>query len=187
MAIDQRDPSLLDPGFRLSVDLARAACSRRGIEMRAFFCVRDLESQARLWRQSRSRSEIENGGTKSTRVGLKHLRAAGCNYIADAIESVGPCSGPWRTNAFPGNSWHQWALAEDDYWLVNGSAIWSSRKKVNGLNGYKVWAEEAARVGLRSLGKMGDWPHVQGPAESAPSRLYSLPQIDAAMRKRFGG
>ncbi len=117
----------------------------------------------------------------------QRARAAGCTTIIEAIESVGPCSGAWATNAFPGNSWHQWGLAEDDYWLVDGEAIWSSRKLVNGLNGYKVWSEEAAKHGLRSLGAMGDWPHVQGPAESSPSRLYSLAQIDAAMRKRFGG
>lgn len=183
--MNERDPALLDPGFRAVVDDVRAACAKRGVVMRPFFCLRHPATQAKLWRQSRSREEIENGGTRSTRYGLKHLRAAKCDYLVEIIEGVGPQSGPWATNAFPGNSWHQWGFAEDDFWLVEGSAVWSTRKLINGVNGYKVWAEEATRLGLRSLGSIGDWPHIQHPRESSPMKRYALLAINDAMRGRF--
>ncbi len=73
---------------------------------------------------------------------------AGAEFLAFCIESVGPQSGPEVTKAPPGLSWHQWGEAFDSFWVVNGDAEWSTTRKINGLNGYHVYAEEAAKIGV---------------------------------------
>ena len=108
----------------------------------------------------------------------------------DCLQSVGPQHGAHVTDALPGFSWHQWGEAVDCFWLLDGKAEWSTSKKVNGVNGYAVYANEAEAVGLVAGGhwtRFKDWPHVQLRAASSPARALTLLQIDTAMKVRFGG
>src|SRR2546430_3224690 len=121
-----------------------ANCMAKGVEMRPYQTLRDPFEQARLWRQSRPREEIER------KVG--ELTSGGALFLVHCLESVGPQSGDPVTNAVPGFSWHQWGEAMDCMWIVDGAAEWSTTRKVNGVNGYRVYADEVVSLGLTAGG-----------------------------------
>jgi hypothetical protein len=177
----RRDLNALVPEFRLRVVALLDRCAARGTPMRPYFTLRSPFEQARLWRQSRSREQIE--------AKIAELRSESAPFLADCIERVGPQHGDPVTNAVPGLSWHQWGEAVDCFWLVDGDAEWSPRKEINGLNGYQVYAEEAQAAGLTAGGlwpSFKDWPHVQLRSADSPRKVMSLIAIDRAMMERFG-
>jgi hypothetical protein len=176
-----RDLNLLTDAFRAKVDALLERCTARGTPMRPYFTLRSPFEQARLWRQSRSKEEIA--------AKIAELQSQSAPFLAGCIARVGPQLGEPVTNAIPGLSWHQWGEAVDCFWVVDGEAEWSSRKKINDLNGYHVYAEEAEAAGLTAGGHWSsfkDWPHVQLRAAGSPLRLMSLIDIDKEMRQRFG-
>ena len=169
----------LVPEFMERLERALAACEADGVTMRVYCTDRSPSEQARLWRQSRARAEID--------AALRHLRDGGAPWLAEILASVGPQHGKPVTNALPGLSWHQWGLAADCFWEVDGRAVWS----VGGHNnGYKVLAMRAKIEGLTPGGYwvQKDWPHVQGPPDnSGPDRTRTLAQINDEMKERWGG
>ena len=155
-------------------------CRVRGIEMRPYETLRSPLEQGKIWRQSRTTEQI--------RAKILELQDAGADYLAFCIESVGPQSGRHVTDAPPGLSWHQWAEAFDSFWVVNGEAEWSTTRKINGLNGYRVYAEETERLGLTAGGlwpRFKDWPHVQLKSARSPRKFFTITEIDRIMRERF--
>ena len=176
-----RDINDLIPKFRPIAKELLQNCRGRKIEMRTSQTLRDPFEQARLWRQARPIGEIKEK--------IKALRAAGADFLAHCLESVGPQHGSHVTNAPPGLSWHQWGEAMDCFWLVAGKAEFSTSKLVNGLNGYRVYVEEAVKLGLTPGGlfkKLKDFPHVQFRPQGSPTAIFTLLEIDAEMKKRFG-
>ncbi|HEX2190155.1 MAG TPA: M15 family metallopeptidase [Longimicrobiaceae bacterium] len=172
---------LLVPPFRAATVELLDACGRTGVEMRPNFTLRTPFEQARLWRQSRT--------TEQVRAKVREFRERGAHFLAFCLESVGPQHGAHVTNAPPGLSWHQWGEALDCFWVVDGRAEWSITRRVNGVNGYRVYADEATRMGLTAGGfwqSLADWPHVQLRAASGPGRVFPLLRIDDEMRRRFG-
>ena len=150
--------------------------------MRPYFTERTPWEQARLWRQSRSIEQIT--------ASMADLRAENAGYLADVLQSVGSQFGGPVTNALPGLSWHQWGQAVDCFWLLGRRAEWSSRKLVDGQNGYRVYAEIARDQGLMAGGywrRLKDWPHVQKSSFGSPrSAGKSLEEIATTMQARFG-
>ena len=182
-----RKMSDLKPGFRAEVKTLLKSCKDKGVETKPFFTLRTPEEQARLWRQSRSTQEVKDA--------IASLDRDGAPYLAKVLRDVGPHYGQPVTNALPGNSWHQWGKACDCYWLVEtGKAEWSSAKKItlpDGTkgNGYRIYADLAKAQRLTAGGfwtSPKDWPHVQQHAESSPCKLQSWPDIEKAMKKKFG-
>ena len=171
----------LDPVFRQKVDQTISSLIAVGVEMRPYFGLRSLEEQARLWRQSRSTEEIS--------VAIKNLNDANAPFLANILEKVGPQHGPHVTNALPGLSWHQWGEAVDCFRSLNGSAEWSASRKVNGINGYRIYAEKSKELGLSPGGywvSFKDWPHVQLRSAGSPTGLgMTLADVDAEMKQRF--
>ena len=156
-------------------------CEKRGVRMVPYQGLRTPQQQAIYWRQSRTVSQI------NTAVGM--LRQQGAPFLADVLETVGPRHGPEITKALPGNSWHQWGEAADCFWEVNGETNWSTTEKINGVNGYQVYAAEAKKLKLDAglnWAHFKDSPHVQKRSTANPkSSGLSWPEIDAAMRQRF--
>jgi hypothetical protein len=176
-----RDLADLNADFRPTVETLLRNCRDRGCEMRPFFTLRSAAEQAILWRQSRPSQQIN--------AKIAELEQAGAPFLAQVIRDVGPANGRHVTNAIPGLSWHQWGEAVDCFWLLDDEAEWSSRRRVDGRNGYHVYAEEAQRLDLDAGGlwrSFKDWPHVQLRKVASPARIYGYPEIDAEMRARFG-
>ena len=176
-----RDLKDLIPTFRPIAKTLLANCLARDIEMRPSQTLRDPFEQARLWRQARPLSEI--------RARIKAFRADGAAFLAHCLESVGPQNGSHVTNAPPGLSWHQWGEAMDCFWLVDGKAEFSTSKLISGQNGYRVYAEEAVKLGLTAgafFKSLKDFPHVQLRPQAGPNKVFTLLEIDAEMKKRFG-
>ncbi len=171
----------LIPEFRQKVEHLLEKCRQRGIEMRPYFTLRTPFEQAKLWRQSRAKEEIQKQ--------IEDFKKAGADFLAFCLESVGPQQGDHVTDALPGFSWHQWGEAVDCFWVVDGIAEWSSMKKVGGVNGYRIYAEEAVTLELEAGGlwkSLKDWPHVQLRSVSHAGKIFSLKQINNEMQKRFG-
>lgn len=180
MAISLGD---LVPQFRTLVSDLLQACAANGVTMVPTESVRTPAQQARYWRQSRSIIEINNA--------IAMLRQNGASYLADVLHSVGPQNGDEVTKVLPGNSWHQWGEAIDCFWEVDGRAEWSTTRKINGVNGYQVYAREAKKLGLTAgllWPRFKDAPHVQLRSDDNPiSSGLTWPKIDQTMRERFGG
>ena len=176
------DLNMLTPDFKTKVLQLLAQCkNKEGIEMHPNEGVRDPFKQAIYWRQSRSGSEIQ--------AKINELKAQGAPFLAHCIESVGPQNGPHVTNSIPGLSWHQFGEALDCFWVVNDKAEWSTTKLINGKNGFRVYAKLASITGLDAGGlwtSLKDWPHVQLSKAANPLKKFTLQQIDAKMRERFG-
>lgn len=171
----------LEPGFRQNVEELLSACNESGYPMRQFFTLRTPFEQGRLWRQSRTRKQVEDK--------IAELNRKNATFLAYCIESVGSQNGRHVTNAIPGLSWHQWGEAVDCFWLLDGDAEWSTRKKINGINGYANYADIAKSMNLNAGGfwrSFKDWPHVQLRSESNPGKLYTLEEVNTEMENRFG-
>lgn len=152
-----------------------------GVVLVPFFTLRDPWTQARIWRRSRSAARVQQQ--------LARMDDLGMAWLASVLEEVGPqpdgvheTSSAWGTNAVPGLSWHQWAEAVD-YFVQNsdGSANWDGTSY-----GYRVLAEQAARMGVQSgfFWKQMDPAHVQMRRERV-REVYSWREIDDKMRERW--
>lgn len=171
-----RDLALLDPEFRKRVEiiLGRVNSETDAYQLRVFYTLRTPKEQAKLWRQSRSSEQIRNT--------VAMLRRHKANFLADTIYSVGPQHGRWATNAFPGQSWHQWGMAVDSFVVMDGRAVWNSRHA-----GYQRYAaigkEEGCTCG--AYWRRADAVHIQMTDEKV-TQLHSWIEINDAMKDRFG-
>lgn len=171
----------LIPEMKSKAEILIRNCRNRGFEMRPSATLRSPLEQAKLWRQSRAREEVN--------AKISEFKAAGANFLAFCLESAGPQSGADVTGSPPGFSWHQWGEALDCFWVLNGKAEWSTTKKVNGLNAYQVYADEAEKLGLTAGGhwaRRKDWPHSQLSKAGSPKGVHSILEIDRIMKERFG-
>ena len=90
-----RELSHLVPEFREKFGQLLAACLNRGVTMVPYATLRDPWTQARYWRQSRSRPEIM--------AKIQELRNSGASFLAEVIESSDHrMANPSRT-PFPGS------------------------------------------------------------------------------------
>ena len=172
----------LVPDFRSKVEDLLSKCAAQDVRMVPTFTLRAPAEQAVFWRQSRSIVEINQA--------IAMLRDQGAAYLAGVLDGVGPHNGPHVTNALPGNSWHQWGEALDCMWEVDGHFIDSDTRKINGVNGYRVYAETARDLGLDAgffWRTFKDSGHVQLRGDANPrSAGTSWRDIDSAMQARFG-
>ena len=171
----------LVPEFQVKVLKLVENCKKRGIEMRPYCSIRSPQVQGKLWRQSRTREEVA--------AKITYFETKGFHFLAKCIKDWGPLSGPKVTGAMPGFSWHQWGEAVDAVWVIDGKAQWSTSKLAEGVNGYRVYAEEAKKLGLTAGGlwtSIKDWPHVQLRTVTNVNKVYTLEEINAKMGNKFG-
>ena len=172
-----REIELLEHDFREKAEELLIICQERhSIIMRPFFTVRNVHEQAKLWRQSRPWPQIETA--------INEMKKQDASWLAGILESVGPQSGKWATNALPGQSWHQHGEALDCFVLnqeTNG-AIWDSKHE-----GYRIYAKEAVTLGLDAgyYWQRRDAVHVQKEVGRVMDR-YSWAELDELMKSRFG-
>jgi len=175
--VDTRDLSALTESFAPIVEALLEACEARGAKMMPFFTMRGPAIQAKLWCQSRTPQEILRQADL--------MRKAGAPWLASLMRPEFSSRGAHVTHALPGLSWHQWGEAVDCFVVgAKGEAIWNAGNK-----GYKVYAEEAAKLGLEAglyWKRLKDAVHVQQKQAGSPlSAGKRWPDIDTEMILRY--
>lgn len=169
-----RDMNDLVPEFKVKVEQLLSNCEKAGYIFKPFFTLRSPLEQAKLWRQSRDTSTINQK--------IQYLKSQGAPFLAECLIKAGVQNGRWVTNALPGYSWHNYGSAVDCYLVnPNGSANWDTSE-----HGYAIYAEEATRLGMRAgyFFKQSDAVHVQLWLEGV-SKLHSLIEINKYMEHNF--
>ena len=146
-------------------------CADAGFELLIYCTLRDEHEQARLYRQSRTKEQVQKK--------IDQLTAKGFPALARILKDVGPQkSGPKVTNAGPGESFHQYRRAYDCVPVVQGKPIWGT-----GGEGAALW-DKVGKLGKKcGLEWAGDWitfrefPHFQ---------FTDGKDISDLMQERFG-
>lgn len=150
-------------------------CKERGANMLIYCTLRDLQDQARLFRQSRSTADIRRR--------MDELRSQGFGYLADVINDVGPQFGRMGqhvTNAVPGQSWHNLREAFDAVPVIDGVAQWNANHPH-----WAIYGEEAEKLGLNWGGSWEnfiDKPHCQIRFGSNPLRTFSPSELRSLLK-----
>ena len=172
-AIKRVKPAL---GLRLG-ELTRI-CGDNGIDIMVYCGLRSLEEQAIIFRQSRTKAEI-NAKKQS-------LTDRGFPALASALDVVGPQDGVIGrhiTKSAPGESWHQYGLAADCVPLVNGKPMWDGEHY-----SWEIYKEAACMVGLSWAGGWKHYKeisHVQVPEIRNPLTHYKTPDaVNEALVKK---
>lgn len=175
---------LLVPEFLAPLTRAIERTKDRGFDVRPVGTLRTPWEQARLWRSSRSGTEI--------REKIAYLRVLNLGYLADILEVVGPQpTGKWKTNAIPGMGWHSWGQA-CDFGVFEGGVDSHGGRYIDDdpdHPGYVAIAEESRAEGLtagRYWKKHPDPPHVQLSMVDSPASIYSMSKVQVVMREMYG-
>lgn len=149
-------------------------------ELLCFSTLRTCAEQARLFRSTRTRAQID--------AKAQSYRDRELDFLREILYEVGPQSGELGkhvTGAGPGESWHQYAMAFDAVPVRNGRAVWDDKDPIWELYG------AAARAAGGNWG--GDWsgswdkPHTQllpqrNPlAQWSPTTVYERLQSAGAL------
>lgn len=147
------------------------------------YCThRSSDEQARLYRQSRTRGEVN--------AKIESLRGRSMTNLADAIERVGPqegVTGNHVTMAGPGESWHQYRCAFDAVPIISGKLAWSigAEDDDNYPRVQAAWDTYGLACEYAGLQWAGHWtrfkemPHAQSEQAGNPLKVLPLEQINA--------
>lgn len=159
----------LAPDVQVAANLIMGACDHDGVDILIYCTLRPLEEQARLYRQSRALVEISYK--------IQKFRDRGLGFLADILQNTAPCHGPKRTNAAPGESWHNYAEAFDAVPMVGGKPAW------NYDDAPFEWGVYGHAIRDAGLNWSGDWKkfkeiaHAQKRHGSNPLKEYSPEKI----------
>jgi hypothetical protein len=165
------DLDSLTPEFGIKIKQLLDNCKKRGANLFIYTYIRDPWQQAKLYRQSRTKSQINNA--------IKMLKSNKAYFLAEVMEEVGSQYGRWCTNSIV--SFHSLAEAIDSFVVDKGVAVWR-RSHPN----YLIYAEEAVKLGLTAgyYWKHSDAVHIQLQNKKILD-IYSWQEIDRLMQIRF--
>lgn len=150
-------------------------CSLNGVPILLYCTLRSCEDQAKLWRQSRTRQQVEEKAAK--------FKARGLAFLADILIGVGSQKGELGkhvTMACCGESWHNYKEAFDCVPLVGGKPDWNNKV---------LWDVYGKAVRKAGLVWAGDWttfkeyPHAQLRQGSNPLRVFKAEDIYNILKK----
>jgi peptidoglycan L-alanyl-D-glutamate endopeptidase CwlK len=146
-------------------------CADAGIELLIYCTLRDSQEQARLYRQSRTKEQVQKK--------IDQLITRGFPALAKILKDIGPQkSGPKVTNAGPGESFHQYSMAYDCVPVVQGKPVWSSAGE-----GAALW-DKVGKAGKKcGLEWAGDWTSFR---EFPHFQFTGGREIEDVMKERFG-
>ena len=170
-----RELSTLIAPLRDAAIKMQQTAKQNGYILLVYCTFRSFEEQARLYRQSRTITQIQKKGRQLVRAGYPELAAI--------LDAVGPQYGTLRkhvTGAGPGESWHQYRRAFDAVPVVAGKAQWQ--------NSSPYWQKYGLSAIMAGLEWAGNWnrfrefPHCQMFAPvSNPLKALSRPEIMMAL------
>lgn len=162
-------------GFAKKVMQLVANCEQRGVTLLVYCKVRNPWEQAKLWRRSRTMTQVNAEAAK--------LRDWGCYFLMSCLLGVGPQKmGAKVTDALPGFSWHQWGEAVDVVPIdAKGNPRWEDEL------GFEICAEEARLLHLDSgyYWKFRDPSHIQYRTVKVTG-VFSPQEINNEMLVKFG-
>ncbi len=170
----------LEPRFAESITKLLNNCKHAGVTLELREGLRNTFTQAVYWRRSRSKEEIAQQ--------IKKLQNSNADFLAYSLFIVGEQQGPPTTNALPGLSWHQYGLAVDCAWVLDGKVCWDNENLYDGINGYEVLAAEAKKLNICSghdWANLKDSGHLQAHFHDSPLTIYTLKTIDQLMEARY--
>ena len=146
-------------------------CADAGFELLIYCTLRDAHEQARLYRQSRTKEQVQKK--------MDQLTTRGFPALAKILKDVGPQkSGPKVTNAGPGESFHQYNRAYDCVPVLQGKPIWGT-----GGEGAAIW-DKVGKLGKKcGLEWAGDWTSFR---EFPHFQFTDGKDIEDLMKERFG-
>ncbi len=146
-------------------------CAEAGIELLIYCTLRDTHEQARLYRQSRTKEQVQKK--------IDQFIARGFPALAKILREVGPQkSGPKVTNAGPGESFHQYSRAYDCVPVLHGKPIWGTAGE-----GAGIW-DKVGKLGKKTgLEWAGDWTSFR---EFPHFQLTDGKDIAGMMQEKFG-
>lgn len=147
-------------------------CKEREVTISVYCTLRSLEEQAKIYRLSRTKSQINEK--------IKWLESQKLDFLGRILENVGPQHGQVGehiTNALPGFSWHSYGEAFDAVIIDDktNKAIWNTKHP-----SWLVYADAVRKNGLTWGGdfkSIKDYPHAQLRSESNPTKIYTPEQI----------
>jgi len=179
-----RSLDLLSPETKEAAIKTLKLCAEGGVDLMIYCTLRSLEEQAVLYRQSRTRTQIAYK--------MQKMHDRGFGFLADIIERVGPRNGPKRTNAAPGESFHNYGRAFDAAPVYNGKLIWltADDKLTPDVDEGRLWAvygNAAEASGLEWAGRwtgFREYAHSQIGHGSNPLKEYK-PEFIKSMLKEL--
>jgi len=146
-------------------------CADAGFELLIYCTLLDAHEQARLYRQSRTKEQVQKK--------MDQLTARGFPALAKILKDVGPQkTGPKVTNAGPGESFHQYNRAYDCVPVLQGKPIWGT-----GGEGAAIW-EKVGKLGKKGgLEWAGDWTSFR---EFPHFQFTDGKDIETLMKERHG-
>jgi peptidoglycan L-alanyl-D-glutamate endopeptidase CwlK len=146
-------------------------CADAGFELLIYCTLRDTHEQSRLYRQSRTKEQIQKK--------MDQLTAKGFPALAKILKDVGPQkTAPKVTNAGPGESFHQYNRAYDCVPVLHGKPIWGT-----GGEGAAIW-DKVGKLGKKcGLEWAGDWTSFR---EFPHFQFTDGKDISDLMQERFG-
>jgi len=177
-----RSLDLLTPETKEAAIKTLKFASDGGIDLMIYATLRPLEEQAVLYRQSRTRTQIA--------FKMQKMRDRGFGFLADVIERVGPRNGPKRTNAAPGESFHNYGRAFDAVPIHNGKPMWptkdvKSTKDFDEGWAWEVYGNAAEAAGLEWAGRWTtffEFAHAQMGHGSNPLKTYKPEYIESLLK-----
>ena len=161
-----RELDHLVPATRVrAVEACRMFHEVTGHRLTIYFTRRTCSDQAFLFRSGRSSEDILSK--------QQSLRDRGYDYLAEFITQAGPNnSSEWKTNAAPGESWHNYGEAFDAVPLVSGMIDWDNAEL------WEIYGECVILLGMTWGGKWKnvDSPHAQRPIQGS-ALTGSSPEI----------
>lgn len=114
----RQDKFKLVPEFRQRIDHLVHSARKIGVELRLGTGLRHPQFQADMWCSSRTEHVIRRRIDLLTKAGAPTLASMLSTHLAGSS----PCE---ITDHLPGQSWHQWGMAADLYFVAGNTAQWN--------------------------------------------------------------
>lgn len=170
------DLSLLNSDFNKKLTQLNTECDKLGFDILIYCGVRKFSDQAKLYRQSRTKAQID---TKASQ-----LKSKGFPELAEILYEVGPQSGKLGahvTFSGPGESWHQYGFAADCSPIKSGKLMLDSTSHPE----WQLLGVAAAKCGLYWAGNWKsfvEYPHVQYYSSGNPLTSVSRETVLKAIK-----
>ena len=90
----------IDSTLTIKCNNVMTTCEKLHMKMVPKLGFIDIKDQAKMWKQSRTKKEINNK--------VDELKFANCEFLSDILLNTKYVEKDWETNLIPGMSWHNW-------------------------------------------------------------------------------